>query len=210
MKEVKLQALADQQVRPSSLRTHPGFAPYRAGETRAADRLGWDGVGESEKSLEGMRAQPASVSAHLLSAFPPFPASFQPPSLSSLLVFSSSLPPCLPSHSPCLPPSLLSFLAHLLITYFVPDAVLCTGAQRWVRQGQLLLEEDLESYCTPHNFHLFPEVISEPGHRPLPRYRNCARPLPWPFCGLEPTSPWRKCLKNHQPHPCHPHFWGPG
>lgn len=31
LKEVQLQALADQQVRQSSLRTHPGFAPYSAG-----------------------------------------------------------------------------------------------------------------------------------------------------------------------------------
>lgn len=45
LKEVQIQALADQQVRQSSLQTHQGFLPSsQAGETQATDFLAWSEV----------------------------------------------------------------------------------------------------------------------------------------------------------------------
>lgn len=120
-KEVQLQTLADQQVHQSSLRTHPGFPPYREGKLRLLTF--WSGVGlwrvrEKPRRDEG----PASLHFGLFGVltFPSYS--------SSLLLF---LPPFSPSL--LLPIPLLSlrfFLTHLLITCCVPGSVLCTGAQR--------------------------------------------------------------------------------
>lgn len=156
LKEVQIQALADQQVRQSSLQAHQGFLPSsrrNSGHLLSGVELSY---GESGRRLNGLSSQP------LLNL-----------GLFGVLAFASSfsLPLCL--H----PPS----LAHLLIAICEPGSVLCTGAQRWVRQPDLLPEEDLESCCTPHNFpHL---LADEPGDRPFPHRGMVEMPpgLTWPF-----------------------------